>query len=84
MLGIGNGGIVNAAHDSCYHHQCDRVTNVNPFAYEKLVKAAAYALEYMGRLNDLEKWLYPLGRATNPELLNKHQLYDIHNDPDLF
>ncbi|CAF3037092.1 unnamed protein product, partial [Rotaria sp. Silwood2] len=62
MLGIASGGIANAAYDSCYHQQCDRITNINPFAYEKVVKAAAYALQYTGRLNDLEKWLYPQGR----------------------
>jgi hypothetical protein len=44
---------------SWYHQQCDRIKNMNPFAYEKVVRAAAYAIEYVGRLNDLEKWLYP-------------------------
>jgi Zn-dependent M28 family amino/carboxypeptidase len=84
MLGTGNGGLANAAYDPCYHQQCDRITNINPFAYEKVVKAAAYAIEYMGRLNDLEKWLYPQGRLQNSEMINRKQLYDIHNDPDLF
>ncbi|UJR20277.1 hypothetical protein I4U23_023408 [Adineta vaga] len=83
VLGTGNGGIANAAYDPCYHQQCDRITNINPFAYEKVVKSAAYALEYMGRLNDLEKWLYPNGRQTHIPLLNRDQLYDFHNDPDL-
>ena len=83
VLGIGNGGIANAAYDPCYHQQCDRITNINPFAYEKVVKAAAYAIEYLGRLNDLEKWLYPQGRSKNFALLNRNQLYDFHNDPDL-
>ena len=71
-LGTGNGGIANAARDPCYHQQCDRITNINPFAYEKVVKAVAYAIEYLGRLNDLEKWLYPQGRSTNFALLNKN------------
>ncbi|CAF5069938.1 unnamed protein product, partial [Rotaria sp. Silwood1] len=83
ILGIGNGGLANAAYDPCYHQQCDRITNINPFAYEKVVKAAAYAIEYLGRLNDLEKWLYPQGRLKNFELYNSHQLYDFRNDPDL-
>jgi Zn-dependent M28 family amino/carboxypeptidase len=83
VLGTGNGGLANAAFDPCYHQQCDRITNINPFAYEKVVKAAAYAIEYLGRLNDLEKWLYPQGRLTNFTLLNRNQLYDFHNDPDL-
>jgi Zn-dependent M28 family amino/carboxypeptidase len=84
VLGTGNGGIANAAYDPCYHQQCDRISNVNPFAYETIVKAAAFAIEYMGRLNDLEKWLYPQGRAKNVELLDRNHLYDIHDDPDLF
>ncbi len=83
LLGIGNGGIANAAADPCYHRQCDRITNINPFAYEKVVKAVAYAIEYLGRLNNLEKWLYPQGRLTNFASLNKNQLYNFRHDPDL-
>ena len=83
VLGIGNGGLANAAYDPCYHQQCDRITNINPFAYEKVVKAAAHALEYMGRLNNLEEWLYPNGRQINMPLINRNQLYDFRNDPDL-
>ena len=84
-LGAGNGGIANAAYDSCYHQQCDTITNANVFAYEKAVKAAAYALEYTGRLNDLEKWLYPEGRAKHLEWLQKIRIYyGIQDNPDLF
>ncbi|CAF3696943.1 unnamed protein product [Adineta steineri] len=83
VLGIGNGGIANAAYDPCYHQQCDRINNINPFAYEKVVKAAAYAIEYFGRLNDLEKWLYPQGRMKNYENFNRDRIYDFGNDPDL-
>ncbi|CAF3881119.1 unnamed protein product, partial [Rotaria sp. Silwood1] len=72
-----------AAYDPCYHQQCDRIRNINPFAYEKVVKSAAHAIEYLGRLNDLEKWLYPQGRPKNFELVNRYQLYNIHNDLDL-
>ena len=83
MLGIGNGGIANAGYDPCYHRQCDRITNINPFAFEKVVQSVAYALEYLGRLNDLEKWLYPQGRSKNFAVLNKNQLYNLKNDPDI-
>jgi hypothetical protein len=83
-MGIGNSGAANVAYDPCYHQQCDRITNVNPSAYEIVVKAAAYALEYLGRLNDLEKWLYPQGRANNTGLLNRNQQYHSYNDPNLF
>ncbi|CAF4331782.1 unnamed protein product, partial [Adineta steineri] len=54
--------------------------NINPFAYEISVKAAAYAIEYMGRLNDLEKWIYPKGRPNNIHLLNINKQYYICND----
>ncbi|CAF2979880.1 unnamed protein product [Rotaria sp. Silwood2] len=83
VLGTGNGGIANAAFDPCYHQQCDRIRNINPFAYEKVVKAAAHAIEYLGRLNDLEKWLYPQRRPKNFELLNRYQSYNFYNDSDL-
>jgi len=85
ILGVNNGGgAANVAYDPCYHQQCDRITNVNPFAYETVVKAAAYAIEYVGRLNDLEKWLYPQGRANNTQLINRNQQYDIYPNPNLF
>ncbi|CAF1529068.1 unnamed protein product [Didymodactylos carnosus] len=53
-----SGGIANIAHDPCYHEQCDTVQNINTFAYTKMVKAAAYVLEYLGQLDDLQQWLY--------------------------
>ncbi|CAF1184029.1 unnamed protein product [Adineta steineri] len=84
LMGTGNAGIANAPYDSCYHQQCDRITNVNPSAYEKVVKAAAYAIEHVGRLDGLEKWLYPQGRAKTPKLLDRKQLYNMHNDTNLF
>ncbi|CAF1021945.1 unnamed protein product [Adineta steineri] len=84
LMGTGNGGIANAPYDSCYHQQCDRITNVNPSAYEKVVKAAAYAIEHVGRLNGLEGWLYPQGRAKTPKLLDRKKLYNMHNDTHLF
>ncbi|CAF1485690.1 unnamed protein product [Rotaria magnacalcarata] len=84
LLGMGNGGLANIPYDSCYHQQCDRIKNVNPFAYEKAVKAAAYAIEYTARLDDLEKWLYPNGRTKSNELLNKNQFYNSPYDFDLF
>ncbi|CAF3716031.1 unnamed protein product [Rotaria sp. Silwood1] len=84
LLGTGNAGLANVPYDSCYHQQCDRITNVNPFAYGKIVKAAAYAIEYVGRLNDLENWLYPEGRVKHVNPFNRKHVYDIHHDPDLF
>ncbi|CAF1184912.1 unnamed protein product [Rotaria sordida] len=59
MLGQGMGGIVGAAYDPCYHKACDSIQNMNLFAYEKMIQAAAYVLEYLGRQDNLKAWLYP-------------------------
>jgi hypothetical protein len=59
MLGQGMGGIAGASHDPCYHKACDSIQNINKFAYEKMVQAAAYVLEYLARQDDLKTWLYP-------------------------
>lgn len=83
MLGTGNGGLANVPYDSCYHQQCDRINNVNPFAYEKVVKAAAYAIEYTGRLNDLEKWLYPQGRSKEFKPMKTNQFDNMRYHSDL-
>ncbi|CAF0985615.1 unnamed protein product, partial [Didymodactylos carnosus] len=76
LLGQGLGGLANAAFDTCYHQQCDRIQNINTFAYENIVKAAAYVLEYLGRLNDLENWLYPQGRSKYV-VQNYNSLYEF-------
>jgi Zn-dependent M28 family amino/carboxypeptidase len=59
ILGQGMGGIAGATHDPCYHKACDSIQNINKFAYEKMVQAAAYVLEYLARQDDLKGWLYP-------------------------
>ena len=63
MLGQGMGGIPGIVTDPCYHKACDSIQNINVFAYEKMVRAAAYALEFLGRQEDLMKWLYPTPRT---------------------
>ncbi|CAF1575535.1 unnamed protein product, partial [Didymodactylos carnosus] len=60
-------GIAGATHDPCYHQTCDSMANINPFAYEKMVEAAAYVLEYLGRLPDLKSWLYPASQIKELE-----------------
>ncbi|CAF4940826.1 unnamed protein product, partial [Rotaria magnacalcarata] len=58
MLGQGSGGMAGIIHDPCYHAECDTIQNINVFGYEKMVQAAAYALEFLGRHDDLKSWLY--------------------------
>ena len=45
VLGQGMGGIPNIIQDPCYHEACDSIENINVFAYEKMIQAAAYALD---------------------------------------
>ncbi len=62
-LGRGQGGLAGAILDPCYHRACDTVDNINQFAYVRMVQAAAYILEYLGRMDNLQGWLYPNGRS---------------------
>ncbi|CAF1242153.1 unnamed protein product [Didymodactylos carnosus] len=62
VLGSTLGGIAETAYDSCYHLSCDTVQNINQFALQRMTQAAAYVLEYLGRLDNLQDWLYPKGR----------------------
>ncbi|CAF2812318.1 unnamed protein product [Rotaria sp. Silwood2] len=68
ILGQGQGGMAGVPHDPCYHKACDSIQNVNVFVYEKMIKAAAYAIESLARQADLKTWLYPIEdsqRVTN-------------------
>jgi Zn-dependent M28 family amino/carboxypeptidase len=59
MLGAGMGGTAGIRQDKCYHQKCDSITNINKFALDKMVQAAAFAVESMGQQSDLKTWLYP-------------------------
>ena len=63
-LGQGQGGIPDIIQDPCYHKACDSIQNVNVFAFEKMVQAAAYMLESLGRQDELKAWLYPTPAAN--------------------
>jgi len=80
ILGQGMGGIVGAILDPCYHQACDSIQNINQFAYEKLVQAAAYVLEYLARQNDLETWLYPEGRPLRSTTRRTQRKYNSINE----
>jgi hypothetical protein len=73
MLGQGEGGIVGAILDPCYHQACDSIQNINQFAYEKMVQAAAYTLEFLARQDDLKTWLYPEGRPLRSTVRQKQR-----------
>jgi hypothetical protein len=59
MLGSNLGGTSGIRQDICYHKACDKMTNINKFALDKMVQAAAYAIENLGQQSDLNSWLYP-------------------------
>jgi Zn-dependent M28 family amino/carboxypeptidase len=80
MLGQGLGGIAGAIHDPCYHQACDSIQNINEFAYEKMVQAAAYILEFLARQNNLEDFLYPNGRPLRSTARSAQRKYDSINE----
>jgi Zn-dependent M28 family amino/carboxypeptidase len=59
LLGSDPYCIPNIGQDSCYHKSCDTIWNINVFAYEKMVKAAAYVIESLALIDNLKEWLYP-------------------------
>jgi len=59
MLGSNLGSTAGIRQDICYHKAWDKLTNINQFALDKMVQAAAYAIEYLGQQADLQTWLYP-------------------------
>ncbi|CAF3227333.1 unnamed protein product [Rotaria socialis] len=81
-LGLGQGGLAGAILDPCYHKACDTTDNINQLGYEKMVQAAAYMLEYLGRLDDLPTWLYPNGRQTTELPENYFPNSDYFRDVD--
>jgi Zn-dependent M28 family amino/carboxypeptidase len=84
MLGQGKGGIAGAIHDPCYHLYCDSVANINPLAYEKLTKGAAYALEYLGRHPDLRSYWYPQAQIRQLEASSLHRSTRKYNAQNEF
>ena len=59
MLGPGLGGTSGIRQDPCYHKACDTTSNINRFALDKMVQAAAFAIESLAQQEDLKTWLYP-------------------------
>ena len=87
MLGPGLGGIAGITHDPCYHQACDSIENINVFALEKMSQAAAYMLEFLGRQENLETWLYPNGRPPilrNDAFRRKITLKNEPSSPPVF
>ncbi len=76
---LGSGGTAGIVYDICYHQACDSIGNINQFGYEKLVRAAAYMLEYLARQDDLKTWLYPNGTVNRADNQEQRQ-YDSINE----
>ena len=82
LLGRDPRCIPNVAFDACYHRACDTVWNINMFAYEKIVQAAAYGLESMARKENLKEWLYPTTeiKQTSQHRPQKQRKYNSINE----
>ena len=81
LLGAGLGGIPGVIHDPCYHRACDSIENINVFALEKMIQAAAHMLEYLAQQENLEAWLYPGGRPKRLDVLTRSsKQYDTINE----
>ena len=82
ILGQGLGGVSGILQDPCYHKACDSIQNINVFGYEKMVQAAAYALEFLGRQEDLKGWLYPSTKLQrlNTRSYQPHREYNSANE----
>ncbi|CAF1269548.1 unnamed protein product [Didymodactylos carnosus] len=90
MLPSGQGGIAGMIYDPCYHKECDTVQNIDKYAYEVMVKSAAYVLESIGQNADLVTWLYPSGQSEPTykneefnESFEKSVLAQYHRKTDL-
>eukprot|EP01080_Neovahlkampfia_damariscottae_P000223 gene223-4469_t len=51
------GGFPLAAYDTCYHKSCDHYENISPIAIEIHAKAAAYTIEKLGSIENIEGYL---------------------------
>ncbi len=81
VLGQGLGGIAGADQDPCYHLACDSIQNINVFAMEKMVQAAAYVIESLGREDNLKTWLYPTKAIQQLETRSReHRVYNSINE----
>ncbi|CAF1307574.1 unnamed protein product [Rotaria sp. Silwood1] len=59
FLGPDSYYIPNIAQDPCYHKSCDTIWNINVFAYEKMIKAAAYFIESLVYMDNLKRMALP-------------------------
>ncbi|CAF4444712.1 unnamed protein product, partial [Adineta steineri] len=53
---------------------------IQVFAFEKMVQAAAYALESLARQDDLSGWLYPNGKPTRSNNESPQRKYNSINE----
>lgn len=76
MLGSGLGGTAGVRLDICYHKACDKTTNINKFALDKMLQASAFAVESLGRQADLKSWLYPTREIQQLEKQQQSPKYE--------
>ncbi|CAF3074394.1 unnamed protein product, partial [Rotaria sp. Silwood2] len=84
MLGAGFGGTSGIRQDKCYHQSCDKTSNINKFALDKMVQATAYAIESLGRQSDLHSWLYPAGEIKELQRQTPQQKFEYNSINEYF
>jgi len=84
MLGSGLGGTSGIRQDICYHKACDKTTNINTFALDKMVQAAAYAVESLGQQSDLKSWLYPTREIQQLSKQSEQPKYEYNSINEYF
>ncbi|UJR16546.1 hypothetical protein I4U23_003446 [Adineta vaga] len=84
MLGSGLGGSSGIRLDICYHKACDKTTNINEFALNKMIQASAYAIESLGQQSDLKTWLYPTKEIQQLEKQSEPFKYEYNSMNEYF
>ncbi|CAF0859958.1 unnamed protein product [Adineta steineri] len=84
MLGSNLGGTSGIRQDRCYHLACDTTTNINQFALDIMMQAAAYSVESMGQQSDLKSWLYPAREIQEFNKQTQQTKYEYNNINEYF
>lgn len=50
-------GFANAQYDTCYHQSCDNLANINTVVLGDIAKTAAYAIQTLAMLANLQSFL---------------------------
>jgi len=69
-------GFANAQYDTCYHQSCDTVDNINTAVLSDIAKTAAYAVQTLTTMPNLQDFLAGNGQeegGASTDLYNLHE-----------